>query len=558
MKFKKLWAGFMPTLADKIVKDAAADAAIVLDKNGIILALNEKFVNIYDIPNELSLIGESFNKIMDICNEGSIFTDAYKHTLETSENTVTLGFSNKYENWIVARTHFYQNKYVVLLFNTVNDNYKSNIFYNNYDFLTMVPNRIFFENDLKRLETESPIYILFDLKRFHVLNETLGSFVGDETLKETTRRLKSCLSKRGLIYRIAGDQFMLLIPDKEKEDLLKDIKMKMTEEFNIKNHKFFINYVLGIYIPSGDEHFNKALYYTELALIKGKSLKQKMTTFEANMVSNKETLQMEKDLIEAIKYKKNQFIIKYQLQYCLDTNNVCGAEALIRWEHPENGMVNVDKFLKVAQDIGLMASIDRIVFDKVIEDAKDFKLLDIDLPISINLSAQGVINETLQSHILNVLKESNHRVHFELTETEWIDSGKCHNFLDNIRNLNHEIAIDDFGVGYSSFEYLLNYPTDVIKIDKKFIRDICKNKTNQTIVSNIIKMGKGLDVKLVAEGVETLDELEWLIKNGCNMVQGFYFFKPEIKEIVFSYFKSSGENMPKIIKDLQKSQLTIA
>lgn len=543
MKFKKLWAGFVPNLAEKIVKDAADDAAIVLDRYGKIVALNEKFVSLYDIPSELSLIGESFNKVMDTCNEGSVFSDAYQHTLDTGENTVTLGFSNKYENWIVARTHFYEQMYVVLLLNTVNDNYKSNIFSTQYDFLTMIPNRMFFENDLKRLEFEEPVYILFDIKRFHVINETLGSYVGDETLKEITRRIKSSLSKRGLCYRIAGDQFMLLINKVEKIALLTNLKISMSETFNIKSHKFVINYSLGIYEPNNEEHFKNALYYTELALTKGKILKKKIMTFESKMVTNQETLKMERDLVEAIKYKKEQFIINYQLQYCLDSNKVYGAEALIRWIHPERGLVNVETFLNISQEIGVMSSIDKLVFDKVIKDSLDFEFLEVDLPLSINLSAQGVLNETLQIHILKVLKEKKPNIKFELTETEWIDSGRCQNFLEEVSKLGYEIAIDDFGVGYSSFEYLLNYPTDIIKIDKKFIRDISNSKTNQTIVSNIIKMGKGLNVKLIAEGVETEEELLWLRSNGCHIVQGFYFFKPESKESVCSYFENKNLEM---------------
>lgn len=536
MKFNKLWAGFVPNIANKIVKDAADDAAVVLDKSGNIVAVNEKFVTIYDIPEDLSLIGESFNKVMDTCNEGSLFSDAYQHTLDTGENTVTLGFSNKYQNWLVARTHYHEDKYVVLLFNTVTDNYKSNIFSNQYDFLTMIPNRVFFENDIKRLEIDNPLYILMDLRRFHLINETLGSFVGDETLKETAKRIRASMSKRGLCYRIAGDQFMLVIPEKEKSELLETLKKRMSESFKVKSHKFFINYLLGIYLPGDTDHFKKALYYTELALNKGKSLKQKVTFFEENMVSHKETLKIERDLLEAVKSQKDQFIIKYQLQYSLDKNSVCGAEALIRWIHPDKGAINVEKFLRLSQEIGIMANIDQIVFDKVIKDSSELDFLGITLPISVNLSAQGILSQDLQSHILNVLRQRKYNISFEITETEWIDAGRCQEFLSEIKAMGYELAIDDFGVGYSSFEYLLNYPTDFIKIDKKFIHDICNDKKNQTIVSNIIKMGRGLNVRLVAEGVETQEEVEWLRKNGCHIIQGFYFFKPESKDVVLSYF----------------------
>lgn len=528
MKFQKFWAGFVPGVADKIVKDAAGDAAVVLDKNGVIVAVNEQFIEIYDIPEDISLIGERFDQVMESFNESSVFYEAYISTLENKEKTVTIGFSNKYKNWLVARTHFYEDKYIVLLFNTINDNSKSNIFSNQYDYLTLLPNRAYFESDQNRSNIEDPLYVLVDLKRFHVVNETLGSLVGDEILKEVAKRLKLCLTKRSLIYRISGDQFMLLLPEIDRDIVFTKIQEKLSEIFVVKHHKIMINYFLGLYKPTKEEdHFKKALYFTELALIKGKFNNQKVMEYEPAMRNHAETLRLERDLLEAVDRRTEQFFMKYQLQQSLDTESVGGCEALIRWHHPDRGPVDVEIFLKLSQDLGIMASIDRIVFDKVMADVKKFQENNIKLIISINLSSQGLMNPGLQEHILSTLKEQKWPVGFEITETEWIDATKCAEFLSEVHNMGYKISIDDFGVGYSSFEYLLNYPTDFIKIDRKFIRDITANKSHQTIVANIIKMGKGLGVKLVAEGVETQDERDWLKANGCNVVQGYFYYRPE-------------------------------
>lgn len=544
MKFKEFWAGIMPSMADKIVKDAAGDAAIVLDKDGIIVALNEQFIEIYDIPEDLNLIGENFEKLMDAFNESSVFYEAYRSTLESREKTVTIGFSNKYKNWLVARTHLYENKYIVLLLNTINDNSKSNIFSNQYDYLTLLPNRAYFENDKKRLDVVDPLYVLVDLKRFHVVNETLGSFVGDEILKELARRLRMSLTKRSFAYRISGDQFMLLLPNSDKDVVFNKIQEKLGEIFQIKNHNIMINYFLGLYKPKEDEdHFKKALYYTELALIKGKFNNQKIMEYEPAMRNHAETLRLERDLLEAIEKKPEQFSMKYQLQQSLETHTVCGSEALIRWNHPERGLVDVEMFLKLSQDLGVMASIDKIVFNQVLNDIRSFKKQGVDFIVSINLSSQGLMNADFQQHMLSVLKNEKLPIGFEITETEWIDASKCADFLSEVNALGYKISIDDFGVGYSSFEYLLNYPTDYIKIDKKFIKEITSNKAHQTIVANIIKMGKGLNVKLVAEGVETQDERDWLLKNGCNVIQGYFYYKPE-----------TPVNVVKILKKLKDEQ----
>lgn len=515
------------------------DAIVVADKDYRIYAANDNFAALYGLKPENILGKTAFDIYPDF--HKSVFYEAISKAARTGEPSTSLGYSSNTQKWLVARCYKYDEKYYVMVVHNMTGNVNKNAYVSNYDTLTSLPNRFMFEEDMKKIGefASKTTFILFDLKKFHIINETAGSAVGDMCLMETAARLKQSIHANDNLYRISADQFLIMSNSNASlEEKIKNLKKQFEKPFLINGKPLIMGSYLAVYRPENPERAQHALKYAQLAMNHAKKKKMSLVFFSPEMEKHDKTLEVAHAIKQAL--AENQFEMFYQPQADILNKKVCGAEALIRWKHPTLGFIPPDKFLPIAEDAGLMLDIDKWVFDRVLKDCRHFKKMGIDVPISINLSSAGFGDAELQKYILQQATFYKPNLCFEITETGFMDFEGSKDFINKLRENNFSIAIDDFGTGYCSLEYLLHYPSNYLKIDRKFVSNLYKIQKNQTIVANIIKLGQSLGICMIAEGVE--DETEWMVlKNlNCDIIQGYHFSKPVCVEDFVSFCLKQG------------------
>ena len=411
-----------------------------------------------------------------------------------------------------------------------------------YDPLTKLPNRQRFYEKLRQLTDESAYgkehfaVMIFDMDRFKYVNDTLGHQVGDELLIQISDRLSKHLTSSDMLARHGGDEFGVLIGKLDSIESLKAVADKMVaclkEPFYIKEFQLYVTASIGISVyPENGVTSLELLRNADLALYKS----QKNGKNNYNIITQSSSIQSFKsfsigrDLKKAL--KNNEMILYFQPRVDAFSNQIVSAEALIRWNHPEWGLITPQEFLTIAEENGLITDIDEWVLKEVCNQIKKWKKEQRQtVPISINVSAVNFMKQNWASTVAKVIQETGihpQDLEFEITENLLLNNQEMvTNTIDSLRALGIKIALDDFGKGYSSLSYLTQFPFDVIKIDKSFIRNIHENDRDLLIAKSIIYLAKGLKIKVVAEGVETIQQLKILEKEQCNEIQGFLFSRP--------------------------------
>ena len=411
-----------------------------------------------------------------------------------------------------------------------------------YDLLTKLPNRQKFIEKLQQLTEEYAnsnnkfAVMKLDIDRFKYVNDTLGNQVGDELLIQISNRLSKHLTSNDMLARRGGDEFMVLIGKMESIESLKIVVNKIIEclnaPFYIKEYQLFVTASIGISTyPENGVSSLELLRNANFALSKaqkdGKN-NYKILSHSSSIQSFK-TYSIGRDLKKAI--ENNEMILYFQPRVDAQSNQIISAEALIRWNHPEWGLISPHEFLTIAEENGLITDIDDWVLKEVCNQIKRWKNEKLQtVPISINISAVHFMKQDWPSTVATVIQEAGihpHDIELEITESTLLNNIEMvQNTIDRLRLLGIKIALDDFGKGYSSLAYLTQYPFDVIKIDKSFIRNMHKSDRDLHIAKSIIYMAKGLQIKVVAEGVETIQQLKILQKEQCNEIQGYLFSHP--------------------------------
>lgn len=413
-------------------------------------------------------------------------------------------------------------------------------FFAYHDYLTELPNRRLFDQNLEKLisnyQGRNGKFSLFylDMDRFKFVNDTLGHEIGDALLREISVRL-SAVAGGGSVYRVGGDEFTIIQENIHKKDPIElghEIIREIEKPFQIEGYDIHITTSVGIGIfPDDGDTLKKLKMNTDAALYRAKELgKNNVQLFNKslNMESYKRFI-LENDLRKAI--KRNEFIIHYQPRMDTVTGTMVGAEALIRWNHPKWGLVSPGEFIPLAEETGFINEMSDWVIREVCEQLEEWKEKEFQLvPISINLSAKTLMKADLVQKIKESLASysiSPCLLEIEITEDSLIkNEGSALRTIQLLRDFGIAISIDDFGTGYSSIGYLKKFKVDYIKIDRTFIKDIHENTEDSTIVQSIILLAKGFSLKIVAEGVETQQQLEVLKKLKCHTIQGFLFSKP--------------------------------
>jgi len=424
-------------------------------------------------------------------------------------------------------------------------------FYANHDYLTGLPNRRMFDQKLEQLVQDEQVkkdkFALFylDMDRFKFVNDTLGHAVGDELLREISCRL-SQFAKERLVFRFGGDEFTIIQENLRSEDPLafaEQLIGEMSKPFEIDGYEIHLTTSIGISIfPDNGENIKTLKMNTDAALYRAKDLGknnvQKYT--KALQCESSRRFTLEHDLRKAV--QREEFILHYQPKVATESGEIIGAEALIRWKHPKWGVVSPGDFIPIAEETGFINEISDWVIQQVCKQLQLWMKNGYHLvPVSINLSAKSFMKADLVDKIKGWITEYSipaHLVEIEITENSLLkNEGLGLSTIQDLRNLGVRIAIDDFGIEYSSISYLKKFKADYIKIDSSFISGIHENQEDSTIVQTIIALAKGLGLKVVAEGVEIVDQWEVLKLLECHFIQGFLFSKPLSEEEFITLLK---------------------
>jgi diguanylate cyclase (GGDEF)-like protein len=416
-----------------------------------------------------------------------------------------------------------------------------------YDQLTSLPNRRLLIDRLNQAlaasarSSKKGALLFLDLDHFKTLNDSLGHDVGDLLLQQVASRLVGCVREGDTVARIGGDEFVLILEDLNEdalaaathtEAIAEKILQQLREPFQLGTHVCHSTPSIGATLF--DEHqfgVDDLLKQADIAMYEAKnSGRNKLRFFDPKMQEAiAQRVYFERELHKAI--KQHQFELYYQIQ--VDSSGMAtGAEALIRWQHPERGMISPVNFIPLAEETGLILPIGQWVLDAACAQLQAWQqdALTCDLMLAVNVSARQFLQENFLAQVLLAVEHHSinpSRLKLELTESMLLDN--IDDIVTKMNALNAigiRFSLDDFGTGYSSLQYLKMLPLNQLKIDQSFVRDIASDSSDRAIVCTIITMAHSLDIDVIAEGVETAEQQQFLLDNGCKNYQGYLFSKP--------------------------------
>ncbi|ELY5690132.1 putative bifunctional diguanylate cyclase/phosphodiesterase, partial [Acinetobacter baumannii] len=423
----------------------------------------------------------------------------------------------------------------------------------NYDSLTHLPNRFYYYNQLHQYLV-NPSYsfknlalIRINIDRFRAFNEFLNNDSGDELLKQFAQRLRLTNINAILVAYLNGDDFAIIYEispiHPNIEQYCQNILQALNAPFYIDEQEYFITASIGVAcFPEHGRQIDHLNNHAEQALSEAKRLGGNTISYYCNKTTNPyKTADLEQELRKAI--QNDEFVVYYQPKINLNDKSIKGFEALIRWQHPEKGLVMPNMFIPFAERSSLISDIGKVVLDKVGKQLQEWKKAGYaDVRVSVNIVAQQIHRGLLLSDLDEVLDTyhlDGSNLELEITESALLDNtDNVKKLLHSIKERNISIALDDFGTGYSSLAYLTEYPIDVLKIDRAFVSKIGDQK-QEAIVNAMIAMGKSMGLKLVAEGVETKEQVIYLQKQQCDFLQGFFFSRPLHPNQILQYLQTN-------------------
>ena len=411
-----------------------------------------------------------------------------------------------------------------------------------HDWLTKLPNRMLLNDRLEHAlaqakRARSQLIILFiDLDQFKHINDSLGHPAGDSVLREVAKRLVEQVREVDTVARLSGDEFAVLIENVSEsenvtivaEKLLASLRQPFVEE----DHKFYLTASIGISVfPSDGDTPATLLKNADAAMYRAKNIGRNRFQFYSEELTSAafKHIKLEYGLRQAL--LENQFQVYYQPKLCLKSGRILGAEALLRWLHPEEGFISPQDFIPVAEESGLIMEIGEWVLKRACDEAASWKQQGLIFEhIAVNISGIQVQHVEFFQSVTNILESSGFPagcLELEVTENFLMkDAEASARLLDDLRHLGVSIAIDDFGTGYSSLAYLTRFPVNKLKIDRSFITKVCIDEQNAEISRAIVNLGHTLKMKVVAEGIEHERQLEFLKSEGCDEGQGYLIAKP--------------------------------
>jgi diguanylate cyclase (GGDEF)-like protein/PAS domain S-box-containing protein len=410
------------------------------------------------------------------------------------------------------------------------------------DPLTGLPNRVLFRDRMEQaiLQAERnermAVLMLLDLDRFKNINDTFGHKVGDELLVAVGERLRTCVRKSDTVARFGGDEFTIVLSGVTETRAAAEVSKKIIETlaqpFELDGRQLFITASIGIAVyPEDSFEPDRLLQNADTALYHAKQQGRDNFEFFSQELNVKvlKRLELELDLRGALERK--EFTLYYQPIVDIETGRISCAEALLRWIHPRRGLLHPESFIPVAEETGLIVPLGEWVLENACAQGKAWQEIGLPpLPVAVNISGRQFGETDLVPSILKILERTElDPLHLELELTETVSGGNAEETVvrfNELREHGIRISIDDFGTGYSSLSYLKRFPIEKLKIDRSFVRDIASDPDDAAIVQAIVGVAHGLNLKVVAEGVETEEQLEHLGRYGCDEWQGYFFCEP--------------------------------
>mgnify|MGYP002152242525 CR=1 FL=1 len=410
-----------------------------------------------------------------------------------------------------------------------------------HDSLTGLPNRSLFESRLEEQITlaqarQDSLAVLFvDLDRFKHINDSLGHHEGDMLLRSLAERLRLTVGNQGTLSRIGGDEFVIMLhdinPRSRIEQLITRLQAALVPVFRVGVQEFRISSSIGVAVYPEDGHTPQALIqHADAAMYRAKANGRNRFHFYNHHLDNEqsERVELENALFHALRH--NEFELHYQPQVEIQSGQIVGVEALIRWHRPGHGMVSPANFIPLAEENGLITEIGDWVLEHACAQLQRWQEQGLELKVSVNLSAPQLDDVQFRDKVARCLKRHQldpGRLELELTESiimKHVD--QTIRLLEQLSRMGVHLSVDDFGTGYSSLSYLKRFPLNKLKIDQSFVREICLDPDDATICRTIISMADNLNLTVTAEGVEDADQLALLAEFGCHQYQGYFFSRP--------------------------------
>ncbi|MFH5835156.1 EAL domain-containing protein [Proteiniclasticum sp. C24MP] len=410
-----------------------------------------------------------------------------------------------------------------------------------YDHLTGLPNRVLYEKIIRKhihgtRENEMLALIFLDLDDFKNINDILGHSTGDRFLKEFAKKLKPKLKERDLLSRFGGDEFLLMLPHaksmEEIENFAEDVLQEIMKPFLLDDREVITGASMGVSIyPQDGRTGEELIKFADLAMYHSKSTGKNRFTVCTEEIKKKFVYEkeLEEDLRHAV--EKDQFVLYYQPKVHGKTEEIIGAEALIRWKHPTRGLLAPGVFLPIAERTGLMEEIDTWVFieacrQNMLWQQKGYRKISM----SINITPISMMQSDMGRDLAEVFKENGwdpEYIEAEITENTMVFSlDQIQSRLSSLRDIGIRISLDDFGTAYSSLSRLHELPIDKVKIDRQFILNLHHEDRGKNLYDGILDLARSLDLVVIIEGVETRDQADYVREKGCDEIQGFYYYKP--------------------------------
>ncbi len=550
---------------DQKILENTGEAVVITDVDASIVDVNRAYTRITGYERR-EIVGENPRVCKSGHHDQTFYEVMWKDLLETGKWSGEIWDRRKngevYQKWLTINA-IYDNTGETInyvgIFADITEKRKvekqlKNLLF--YDPLTNLPNRTLFEELLaqallnSQFHDEPLVLLCIDLNRFKDINDTLGYKAGDDLLIQVSKRIRSCVRGTDTVSRLCGDEFMVLLSEVKLKDcvghLARHLLHVLQQPFHIVGEEVFVDACIGISVyPEDGRNAECLVRNADIAMNFAQKRGQgNYQYFRAQMNENlMHRVTVERELRHALEHE--EFILYYQPKYTLTTGRMTGVEALMRWRHPTKGIISPAEFIPVAEESSLILALGEWGLREACRQVKVWQDQGLGaLSVAANLSSKQFQDKELLRLVIETLAENGMKpeaLELEITESVLMENpDAAAKLLQDIRGLGVRIAVDDFGTGYSSLAYLKKFPVNTLKIDQAFIADIVRDSNDEAIVASILSMAKSLNLKVVAEGVETKGQLELLKKMGCEEVQGYYFSRPLPPEGVAVLLKDKG------------------
>lgn len=560
----------------ELILNSAGDGIFGLCLQGDITFSNPAGAAMLGYENKEELIGKSYKSIFknidpeNVMNEQNLafFMEKSKHKHEGDEQFFRKNGTSFPVEYVISSIKDGEDTtgYVVTFRDiTLRKQLEAKIKYHAYhDSLTDLPNRLLFHDRLEQALSNAHFHkkklavMFLDLDRFKQINDTFGHSYGDRLLKQVADRLKRCMPKGVTVSRQGGDEFTIIMPNIHSSQNAINLALKILHSFDepflLKENEVFVKTSIGISMyPHDGSSVDSLVKKADTAMYKAKELAGNNYCFYTREMDNRtiENVQLENDLYKAL--DREEFEIYFQPQIDYKEMKLFGVEALLRWNHRKKGMISPEEFIPLAEETGLIIPIGEWMLKNACKQVKKWHDDGFgEFKVAVNLSALQFEQRNFVEIVKSILDETKlapNLLGFELTENLIIkNKSLTYTTIQQLIALGITISIDDFGKGYSSLGYLKNFPIDTLKIDKSFIRDVEEDTDSSAILATIIHLGQNLKLNVIGEGVETMEEANFLLSKGCHYMQGYLFSPPLSTEEFEKSFLQRDKGLFKITR----------